>query len=127
MLDAQVPTSVDAQVGDGCVVLTGEVDWQYQRDEAERVAGNVPGVTEVVNQVLLSDTTHIADDVERAIRKAFLRNARLDAEHLQVAVAEGTITLSGRVHSREEHDTAVAAAWAAPGVREVDDRLTVSG
>ena len=126
MLDAQVPTSVDAQVGDGCVVLDGEVDWQYQRDEAERVTGNVPGVVHVVNRILLSDTTHVADDVERKIRKAFLRNARLDAEHLQVAVSEGTITLTGRVHSREEHDTAVAAAWSAPGVRQVDDRLTVT-
>ena len=125
MLDAQVPTSVDAHVGNGRVVLTGGVDWQYQRDEAERVAGNVPGVTHVTNEILLNDTTYVADDVERRIRKAFQRNARLDAEHLQVAVWEGTIVLTGQVHSREEHDTAVAAAWSAPGVRQVADRLTV--
>ena len=126
MLDAQVPTCVDADVADGSVYLSGEVDWQYQRDEAERVAGNVPGVAEVVNEILLSDTSDLADDVERRIRKAFLRDARLDAERLEVAVADGTIRLTGRVHSWQERDAAVAAAWAARGVRNVDDRLTVS-
>jgi osmotically-inducible protein OsmY len=70
MLDAQVPTSVDAEASDGCVLLAGEADWQYDRDEAERVAGNVAGVREVVNEILLRDTAHIADDVERTIRKA---------------------------------------------------------
>jgi osmotically-inducible protein OsmY len=126
MLDAQVPTTVDADVADGSVVLTGEAEWQYQRDEAEHVAGNVPGVRELQDQIVLDDTTYLSSDVAQTIRQAFVRTARLDAEHLDVATQDGTITLSGNVHSRQEHDAAVAAAWAAPGVRDVDDRLTVS-
>jgi osmotically-inducible protein OsmY len=126
MLDSQVPMTVDARVGDGCVVLSGEVEWPYQRDEAERVAGNVQGVREVVNEILLGDSLEVRDDVERRIRRAFRTAARLDAEHLDVAVADGTITLTGHVQSRRERDEAVAAAWAIAGVRSVDDRLTVS-
>jgi osmotically-inducible protein OsmY len=126
MLDSQVPMTVNARVADGCVVLSGEVDWPYQRDEAERVAGNVQGVRGIVNEILLSDSFQVRGDVERRIRKAFLTTARLDAEHLDVAVADGTITLTGQVQSPREHDEAVAAAWAIAGVRSVDDRLTVS-
>ena len=126
MLDAQVPMTVDARVGNSCVVLTGEADWQYERDEAERVAGNVSGVREVVNAILLNGSTALGADVERTIRRAFARSARLDAERLDVTVTDGTITLTGQVQSRPEHDEARAAAWSAPGVRSVDDRLTVS-
>jgi osmotically-inducible protein OsmY len=125
MLDAQVPTTVDARVREGSVVLAGEADWQYQRDEAERVAGNVPGVHEVVNKIVVGDSRYLGEDVERTIRKAFLRSARLDAEHLEVTVTDGTIRLAGQVQSRLEHDEAVAVAWAVPGVRSVDDRLVV--
>ena len=126
MLDAQVPMTVDARAADGRVVLTGEADWQYQRDEAERVAGNLQGVREVVNEILLSDSAQLGEDVDRRIRTAFVRSARLDAEQLDVAVTDGTITLTGQVQSSREHDQAVAAAWAIAGVRAVDDRLTVS-
>jgi len=126
LLDSQVPMTVEARVGDGRVVLTGDADWLYQREEAERVAGNVQGVREVVNEILVTDSRELGKDVEHEIRKTFLTTARLDAEHLDVAVANGTITLTGRVQSRLEHDEAVAAAWAIPGVRIVDDRLTVT-
>jgi osmotically-inducible protein OsmY len=126
MLDSQVPMTVNARVADGCVVLSGDVPWQYQREEAERVAGNVPGVRAVINEILPGDSLQVRDDVERRIRKAFLTTARLDAEHLGVAVADGTITLTGKVQSAREHDEAVAAAWAIAGVRSVDDRLTIT-
>jgi osmotically-inducible protein OsmY len=80
----------------------------------------------IVNDILLSDSLQLTDDVERRIRKAFLTSARLDAEHLDVAVADGTITLTGQVQSSRERDEALAAAWAIAGVRHVDDRLTVT-
>lgn len=126
MLDSLVPTSVDAWVEDGVVTLSGTVDWQYQRDEAEFVAGNLLGVVAIVNDIYLDDTTPSSADVEKKIKKAFSRNAKLDANALAVATSNGTVTLSGQVHSWDEHDTAVAAAWAAPGVKTVDDLLTIA-
>jgi osmotically-inducible protein OsmY len=126
MLDSLVPTSVDAWVEDGVVTLTGTVDWQYERDEAEFVAGNLLGVVAIENDIYLADTTPSTADVEKKIKKAFTRNAKLDADALTVSTSDGTVRLSGQVGSWDEHDDAVAAAWAAPGVKTVDDLLTVA-
>jgi osmotically-inducible protein OsmY len=126
MLDSLVPTTVDAQIDQGFVVLTGTVDWQYQRDEAEFIAGNVIGIVGLENDIDLSGITPSPDDVEKKIKKAFTRNAKLDADDLGVSTSDGTVTLSGTVRSWDERDAAVAAAWAAPGVKVVDDLLTVT-
>lgn len=124
-LDVFVPAGVDASVVDGLVTLTGTVDWQYQRDDAELVAGSVPGVIDVFDEITLRQTPK-AEAVKDDIRRAFKRNARLDADDLSVSTSNGTVTLDGPVSSWAEHDEAVAAAWAAPGVTEVDDNILVA-
>ena len=128
MLDLRVPTSVDAKVKDGVVTLTGPVSWWYQREEAESVAGNVPGVVDVRNEIFLDRQAGPLSpaDVEEKIRMAFVRNAQLDSDAIHVATADRTVTLSGTVRSWDEHDAALAAAWAAPGVQVVDDRIEVT-
>jgi osmotically-inducible protein OsmY len=125
MLDSLVPTTVDAKVYDGFVTLTGTVGWQFQRDEAELVAGNVVGVVDVADEVELVGPKPAADDVEHAIKKAYKRNAKLDAEALTVETSDHTVTVRGTVKSWAEHDEALDAAWSAPGVREVHDRILV--
>src|SRR4051794_35130997 len=95
MLDSLIPTSVDAWVNDGVVGLTGTVDWQYQRDEAEFIAGNVIGVVGLENDIDLSDTTPSPDDVDKRIKQAFTRNAKLHADHPAGPPSGGTATLSG--------------------------------
>ncbi|MDX6257541.1 MAG: hypothetical protein QOJ11_3875 [Frankiales bacterium] len=126
VLDSLVPASVDAAVKDGFVTLSGSATWQYERDEAEFIAGNILGVTGVENDIYLVMSTPSAGDVQHAIKKAFTRDAKLDADELMVASSDGTVTLTGTVHSWSERDAAVAAAWAAPGVSLVDDLLTVA-
>jgi osmotically-inducible protein OsmY len=126
LLDAHLPTSVDATVKNGSVTLTGAVDWEYQRNEAIFIAGNVLGVACVDDQIYLNRHTPSAGDVRSAIEKALLRDARLDAQRLTVATSSGTVTLTGTVRTWPERAAAVAAAWAAPGVRTVDDRITVT-
>jgi len=125
LLDSHIPTGIDATVKDGFVTLTGGVDWQYQRNEAAFIAGNIQGVTGVDDQIYLKKPTPSADDVRDAITKAFTRDAKLDADKLDVAASSGTVTLTGTVHSMSDRDAAVGAAWAAPGVTTVHDRLTV--
>jgi osmotically-inducible protein OsmY len=125
-LDSHVPSSVDATVNDGFVTLTGGVDWQYQRNEAVFIAGNILGVTGVNDQIYLNRPAASVDDVADAIKKAFVRNAKLDADDLVVATSTGSVTLTGTVRSWSERDAAVAAAWAAPGVTSVNDHITVS-
>jgi len=125
MLDALVPGTIDANVKGGFVTLTGTADWQFQRDEAEFIAGNVADVTGIENDVDLTSPTPYADDVKDSIKKAMKRDAKLDAENIGVETMNGTAILTGTVRSWAEHDSAVQAAWAAPGVTNVDDRLDI--
>jgi osmotically-inducible protein OsmY len=125
MLDSVVPTTIDARVDDGWVTLTGTAEWQFQRDEASFVAGNVLGVLGVEDDVDLVSPEPSAGDVEESIKKAFKRNAKLDSKRLAVETYNGTVALTGTVTSWNEHDAAIAAAWAAPGVSKVDDHIVV--
>ncbi len=125
MLDSLVPMTVDAKVRDGFVTLTGTVQWQYQRDEAEFLTASVPGVPGIQNDIALRSTPD-GRDIKNDISDAFRRSARLDADELSVdTTSSGTVILAGAVSSWAEHDEAVAAAWSAPGVTEVDDRMVV--
>jgi osmotically-inducible protein OsmY len=125
MLDALVPDAVDANVKDGFVTLTGTVSWQYEREEAVFIAGNVLGVLGVENDIYLDNPEPYAVDVKASINKALERDAKLDSDSIAVETIDGSAILTGNVRSWAEHDAAVAAAWAAPGVTAVDDRLSI--
>ncbi len=125
MLDSLIPRTVDAKVRDGFVTLTGTTQWQYQRDEAEFLTANMSGVLGISNNITLTSMPD-GRDIKSDISDAFRRGARLDAEELSVDTPSyGTVILAGAVSSWAEHDEAVAAAWSAPGVTEVDDRIVV--
>jgi osmotically-inducible protein OsmY len=125
-LDSLVPSTVDATVDDGFVTLTGKASWQYQRDEAELVASNIAGTLDVADEIELDHPSPDAHDVKKSIKKALKRNASLDAKDLDVTSDDGTVTIAGTVSSWAEHDEAMDAAWAAPGVESVRDRMTVA-
>jgi osmotically-inducible protein OsmY len=125
MLDTLVPDTIDAKVNNGEVTLTGEAELKFQHDEALDVAGNIRGVTNVWDEVAIVGTPPVAGDVQDAIKKALKRNAKLDADGLTVESSDGTVTVKGTVRSWAEHDEAIDAAWAAPGVRTVHDRVLV--
>jgi osmotically-inducible protein OsmY len=125
MLDVSVPTTVDAQARDGFVTLTGTAQWHYQREAAEARTANVPGVAGIDNAISLTRTPN-AREARDVIRAAFRRDATLEADGLSVeASSGGVVILSGTVSSWAAHDQAVAAAWSAPGVTQVDDRIRV--
>jgi osmotically-inducible protein OsmY len=126
MLDSLVPKTVDVKVDDGFVTLTGTANWQYQRDEADFVASNIAGAFDVLNEIELEYPTPDRGDVQESIKKAFKRNAALDAEDLHVSTDNGSVTLRGTVSSWAEHDEAIDAAWAAAGVTSVRDDITVA-
>jgi osmotically-inducible protein OsmY len=126
VLDSLVPATIEAKVDDGWVTLTGTANWQFERDEADFVAGNIAGVVGVENEIELVAPGPSAHDVEHAIKKAMERNAKLDAESVDVESSNGTITLHGTVSSWADHDEAVSAAWSAPGVTRVKDHIVVA-
>jgi osmotically-inducible protein OsmY len=126
MLDSLVPSTVDAKVDDGRVILSGTAHWRFQADEAESVAANILGVISVENDIDLVSPGPSAHDVQHSIKKAMERNARIDADSVTVESESGTVTLRGTVSSWVDHDQAIDAAWAAPGVTRVKDHILVA-
>ena len=125
MLDCSVPMTVDAQARDGLVTLTGTAQWHCQREAAEFRTASVPGVAGIDNAITLTQTPD-ARQARDAISAAFRRDAALGAGGLSVETSsDGLVILSGTVCSLAAHDHAVAAAWSAPGVTRVDDRIRV--
>lgn len=125
-LNCLIPSNtIDARVDDGLVTLTGTANWQFQRNEAEYVAGRILGVRHVIDEITLVPAGPGAGDVRAAIAKAMERNARLDASSVSVERSNGTVTLNGKVSSWADHDEAIDAAWAAPGIVNVVDHLHV--
>jgi osmotically-inducible protein OsmY len=115
---------IAATVDNGWVRLAGRVHWEYQRLAAFNVVRDLAGVRGVTNSITIEP--HVsAVDVKAKIEAALKRSAEVDARRIHVAVADSKVTLSGNVHSWFERDEARHAAWAAPGVKEVDDRIAI--
>jgi osmotically-inducible protein OsmY len=115
---------VTVTVADGWVTLKGTLDWQYQRDAAVRTVRDLTGVKGVVNDIAVQPRVKTAD-VRDKIEAAFKRSAEIDARRVHVTALDGKVILSGNVHSWAERQEAERAAWAAPGVTQVDDRLAI--
>jgi osmotically-inducible protein OsmY len=119
-----VPNTVKVQVTDGWVTLKGAAEWQYQKEEAERAVRPLKGVKGVFNEIAVTPKVS-AVDVKIKIENALKRNAETDANHIAVDTSDGRVTLRGCVGSWAEREAAEHAAWAAPGVTEVEDRITI--
>lgn len=119
--------AIKATVHDQVLTLTGTVSWQHQREAAHRAVASLPGVARVINHVALKPmVTASAAKTKSKITSAIMRNAQLDANHIMVAVHGSEVALTGTVSSWAERRQADHAAWAAPGVTSVVNRLTVS-
>ena len=106
---------IKAAVSSGRITLSGEVDWNYQRDEAERAVNHLVGVTSVTNCIKVKPRVAAAK-VEKQITNALARHAALDARQIHVTMSGTKAVLSGHVHSFQEARIAKNAAWSAPGV-----------
>ncbi|AXA44220.1 BON domain-containing protein [Rhizobium leguminosarum] len=127
MLDWNVSVpkdSVQVRVLKGWITLRGEVEWQYQKNAAYDAVRDLAGVVGVSNLVELKPRI-TAVDVKKRIEDAFQRDAALEADAIRIDVQGRKVTLSGKVKTWSERQAAERAAWSAPGISTLDDRLTV--
>jgi osmotically-inducible protein OsmY len=116
---------VKVQVQDGLVTLSGEVDWGYQKLAAEEAVRYLMGVVWFSNQITVRPTVE-PQDIKDKIVGAFQRNALLDSRRITVETRGGWVVLSGSVRSWGERAEAQWAAWAAPGISEVENNIIIS-
>lgn len=119
-----VPDSVKAEVKGHNVTLTGQVNWDFQRQAAKRAVQFLRGVNSVNNMITLNARPS-AEDTEERIKNALIRNAQLDANAIDVTVSGNKVILTGKVRSWAEKQQAGNAAWASPHVTDVDNRIFV--
>ena len=115
---------ITIKVEKGVVTLGGQVDWQFQRKQAENAVHNLTGVLGITNLIRVSarpQTREIKDKIQQALR----RSAELDASHVTVHAEGGTVILGRKVHAWYERDLAEQAAWSAPAVTDVEDRIEI--
>jgi osmotically-inducible protein OsmY len=116
--------NVTVTVSNGWITLKGELDWNYQKEAASRAVRDLLGVVGLINDIKVKPHVNVVD-VESKIEAALKRSAEIDARRIHVGATNGKVVLSGNVHSWFEREEARRAAWAAPGVREVEDHIAI--
>jgi osmotically-inducible protein OsmY len=125
--DANLSTEdIKVTVSQGRVTLSGEVDWHYQRDEAERAIRRLTGVRGISNLISVRHRqAPTPAELRKRIEAALVRSAQMDAERINVEIQGDKVILTGTVRSWAEKVEANRVAWSIPGVREVDNRINV--
>jgi osmotically-inducible protein OsmY len=111
-------------VKDGWLTLEGTAEWNYQRVRAEEAVRRVNGIKAVSNLILLKPSV-APSEIKAKIEEAFRRSAEVDAQRITVEAHGSEVILRGRVRSWAERQEAERAAWRAPGVTKIDNRITI--
>ena len=124
--DSTIPKDkIQIKVQNGFVTLTGEVDWFYQRDDAEAAVRKLTGVKGLSNEIKVKPQVR-GTDIKQRIETALRRNAEVEADAIKVTVQEGRVILDGKVKAWYERELAERTAWSAPGVISVEDRISIN-
>lgn len=115
---------IQVKVQKGWITLTGKLEWQYQKNAAADAVRGLAGVTGVSNHIEIAPRALISD-VKKRIEDALKRDAEVEAKAIRVDVVGGKVTLQGKVKAWSERQSAERAAWSSPGVKSVEDRISI--
>lgn len=125
--DTTVPKdAIQVSVEDGWITLLGQVNWYFQKTAAETALHQLQGIRGIHNRLTLRPQPQVSG-VQTRIENALRRAAALETDRIRVSVDGQKVVLEGEVRTWAERHAAETAAWTAPGVSEVEDRLTVVG
>ena len=120
------PNAVDVLVHEGWVTLSGNVNWHFERTSAEDDVRKLSGIRGITNMIAIKPRIESAN-VKSKIESALKRHAEVEANAIRVSVQNGNkVVLEGKVDNWDERRKVENAAWSAPGVESVEDRLTIS-
>jgi len=116
--------NVSVKVEEGLVTLSGELEWNYQKEAAQKTVSNLIGVKGISNEICI--VTLAKDRIEKKdIENAIIRNGHMDNLAIEVEVVNNLVTLRGSVDSWYQKSEAGRIAWNAPGVKQVQNDLFV--
>jgi osmotically-inducible protein OsmY len=115
---------IKVRVENAWITMTGEVNWDYQRRAAEKAVRDLPGVRGITDLIAVRPKVD-AKVVKEKIEEELKRAAALDAQNIVVEVNGSEVILRGTVRSAADRHEAEKAAWAAPGVTDVQNFIKV--
>lgn len=125
LLNTAIPDErIKTKVDNGWVFLEGDVNWQYQKTAAINAVKYLPGVKGVTDLIKIKPNVSTGL-IKENIRKALERNADIEANNIDIETVGNTIVLKGPVGSWKERTAIEDAAWATPGVFDVEDKLYI--
>jgi osmotically-inducible protein OsmY len=125
--DIRVPNErIKVKVAEGWITLEGDVDFKYEQTAAEEAVRRLTGVKGVMNLIAIEKPPVTSAEIKDSIDAALRRAAEVDGKNITVTVVGDKVTLTGKVSSLAERQQAEHAAWSAPGIRTVEDRLVIA-
>ena len=116
--------SIKVKVENGWVTLSGEVEWHYQKQAAERNVRSLIGVVGILNQTTIkpqADEINIGRNIDRALHRSWF-----DPRTITVSAHGGKVKLTGTVETPGDRYVAAATAWSAVGTTEVENDLIIA-